>query len=185
MDCSSPDSSVHEILQIRILEWVAMPFSRGSSRSRDRTQVSHTAGRFFTGWATHHPLFLACLQGFPLLLSCTNVCFRQSLSVNLKYLPSHEGFPLPKIRSSDPFWIWNHVICNSYNALHVLHCIIQGIKKKLRNIRLKKLIFKLYVSYIFKEYAPCFSSTSIKLFTWSISNTVHLFMCVFTWWLRR
>ena len=43
---------VHEILQARILEWVAFPFSRGSFRPRDWTQVSHIAGRFFTSWAT-------------------------------------------------------------------------------------------------------------------------------------
>ena len=43
---------VHGILQSRILEWVVFPFSRGSSQPRDRTQVSHTAGRFFTSWAT-------------------------------------------------------------------------------------------------------------------------------------
>ena len=40
--------SVHGILQARIVEWVAISFSRGSSRPRDRTQVSHTEGRFFT-----------------------------------------------------------------------------------------------------------------------------------------
>ena len=40
------------ILQARILEWVAVPFSRGSSQPRDRTQVSHITGRFFTSWAT-------------------------------------------------------------------------------------------------------------------------------------
>ena len=40
MDCSPPDSSVHGILQARILEWVAIPFSRGSSQPRDRTWVS-------------------------------------------------------------------------------------------------------------------------------------------------
>ena len=44
--------TVHGILQVRILEWVALPFSRGSSQPRDRTQVSHVAGRFFTNWAT-------------------------------------------------------------------------------------------------------------------------------------
>ena len=48
MDCSSPGSSVHEIFQAMILEWVAVSFSRGSSQPRDRTQVSCTAGRFFT-----------------------------------------------------------------------------------------------------------------------------------------
>ena len=46
------DYTVHGILWARILEWVAFPFSRGSSQSRDRTQVSHIAGRFFTTWAT-------------------------------------------------------------------------------------------------------------------------------------
>ena len=48
VDCSPPDSSVHGILQARILEWVTIPFSRGSSPPRDRTQVSRIAGRFFT-----------------------------------------------------------------------------------------------------------------------------------------
>ena len=42
----------HEILQARILEWVAFPFSRGSSQPRDQAQVSCTAGGFFTSWAT-------------------------------------------------------------------------------------------------------------------------------------
>ena len=48
MDCSSPGSSVHGILQARILEWVVIPFSRGSSQPRDQDQVSCTAGRFST-----------------------------------------------------------------------------------------------------------------------------------------
>ena len=56
MDCCLPDSSVHGILQVRILEWVAIPFSRGSSQPRDRTWVSCTAGRFFTIWATGKPM---------------------------------------------------------------------------------------------------------------------------------
>ena len=48
LDYSLPGSSVHGILQARILEWVAIPFSRGSSRPRDRTRVSCIACRFFT-----------------------------------------------------------------------------------------------------------------------------------------
>ena len=47
MDWSPPGSSVHGILQARILEWVAISFSRGSSWPRDRTQVSRIAGRCF------------------------------------------------------------------------------------------------------------------------------------------
>ena len=50
--CNLMDYTVHGILQARILEWVAFPFSRGSSQPRDRTQVSRTAGGFFTSWAT-------------------------------------------------------------------------------------------------------------------------------------
>ena len=41
-----------EFSRPEILEWVAIPFSRGSSQSRDWTQVTHIAGRFFTSWAT-------------------------------------------------------------------------------------------------------------------------------------
>ena len=52
LHCSFPGSSVQGILQARILEWVASPFSRGSSQPRDQTQVSPIAGRFFTIWAT-------------------------------------------------------------------------------------------------------------------------------------
>ena len=50
--------TVHGILQVRILEWVAFPFSRGSSQSRDQTQVSHSAGRLFTSWATREALWI-------------------------------------------------------------------------------------------------------------------------------
>ena len=49
--CDPMDYTVHEILKARILEWVAFPFSRGSSQPRDRTQVSCIAGGFFTNWA--------------------------------------------------------------------------------------------------------------------------------------
>ena len=55
-DCSPPSSSVHGILQARILEWVTISFSRGSSRDRDQTQVSHIAGRCFNLCATREAL---------------------------------------------------------------------------------------------------------------------------------
>ena len=48
--CKPLDYTVHGILQARILEWAAFPFSRGSSQSRGWTQVSHIAGGFFTSW---------------------------------------------------------------------------------------------------------------------------------------
>ena len=52
MDCSPSGSSVHGIFQARVLEWIAISFSRESSRPRNRTQVSHIAGSHFTVWAT-------------------------------------------------------------------------------------------------------------------------------------
>ena len=82
MDCSLPGSSVHGISQARILEWVAMPFSRGSSR--DGTQVSCTAGRFFTIWVSREGLFFSpCSALSPrylahslLLRSSINTCWK-------------------------------------------------------------------------------------------------------------
>ena len=52
MNCSLPGSSLHGILQARVLEWVAISFSRGSSRPRDRIPVSCIPGRRFNLWAT-------------------------------------------------------------------------------------------------------------------------------------
>ena len=62
VDHGLPDSSVRGILQARILEWVAIPFSMGSSQPKDSTRVSCIAGRFFTVWVTLEALF-------PLILS--------------------------------------------------------------------------------------------------------------------
>ena len=56
MDCSLLGFSVHGILWVKILEWVAMPSSRGSSQPRDQTRVSGIADRFFTIWATREAL---------------------------------------------------------------------------------------------------------------------------------
>ena len=55
VDCSLPGSSVHRILQARILEWVAMPSSRGSTQPRDQTQVSRTVGGFVIFWPPGKP----------------------------------------------------------------------------------------------------------------------------------
>ena len=72
MDCNLPGSSVHGILQARILEWIAICSSRGSSWLRDWTQVSCIAGRFFTVWATrealHPAVFHLPLWPFSVLL---------------------------------------------------------------------------------------------------------------------
>ena len=67
MNCGPSSSSVHGILQARTLEWVAISFSRGSSRPGDGAQVSCSAGRFFTICATREPCFLlvgACYKSY-------------------------------------------------------------------------------------------------------------------------
>ena len=69
--CHPMDYTVHGNLQARILEWVAFPFSRGSSQPRDRTQASLITGRFFTSWATwetqeswpRHQTKVSCIAG--------------------------------------------------------------------------------------------------------------------------
>ena len=78
MDCSLPGSSVHGILQAWILAWVAIPFFRVFSQPREGTQFSHTAGRFFTIWATreevlpslNNPCHFCCCK-FSKVLKCT------------------------------------------------------------------------------------------------------------------
>ena len=62
VDCSRPSSSVHGVLQARILEWVAISFSRGSSQPRDQIRVSCIAGRRFILWATREADWLYSLQ---------------------------------------------------------------------------------------------------------------------------
>ena len=68
MDCSPQGSSVHGILQARILQWVAISFSRASSQPRDWTWVTCTAGRFFTIWAQQIGSFIWTI----ISLSCCN-----------------------------------------------------------------------------------------------------------------
>ena len=80
MDCSPLGSSVHGILQARILEWVTIPFSRGSSGPRDLTQFSHIAGRFFTVWATGRNHAKECSN------YCTTVLISHATKVMLKIL---------------------------------------------------------------------------------------------------
>ena len=56
MDYSSSDSSVHGILQSRILDWVAIPFSSKTSQPKDQSQISCITGRFFTIWAAREAI---------------------------------------------------------------------------------------------------------------------------------
>ena len=74
VNCSLPSSYVHLILQARILDWLANPFSRGSSRPRNWTQVSCIAGKFFTIWANKEATIYAAAAATKSLQSCLTLC---------------------------------------------------------------------------------------------------------------
>ena len=68
--CNPTNYTVHGILQARILEWVAYPFSRGYSQPRNQTRVSCTAGGFFTNRAMREALLLLLLSRFSRVRLC-------------------------------------------------------------------------------------------------------------------
>ena len=85
MNCSPPGSSAHGILRARIWEWVAISSSRGSFQSRDGTQVSYLAGRFFTIWVNREALI--CLEGKQKIL-CSIRAERSQEGSTLKASPT-------------------------------------------------------------------------------------------------
>ena len=74
MDCGLPGSSVHGILQARILEWVAISFSRGSLRPRDQNCVCCIAGKFFTAEPPGRPIRDIHVYIFPIYIYFFPVC---------------------------------------------------------------------------------------------------------------
>ena len=112
--CDSMDYKVHGILQARILEWVAVPFSKGSSKPRDQTQVACIAGSFFTSWFTREAicvespskprivvLLLSCVWLFatPWIAACQAPCLSPSPGVCSESC-SLSGWCYPIISSS-------------------------------------------------------------------------------------
>ena len=126
MDCSLPGFSVCEILQARILEWVASPFSRGSSQPRVQTQVSCIAGRFFTDSAfffffkfknifwvvlyeaarcsrTHISVLRLLPTFWPLNLN--PYCYSSALKVQESCIPGWSGVRILPLEYHSKFWI--------------------------------------------------------------------------------
>ena len=97
MNCSPLGSSVHGISQARILEWVAIPFSRGSSRTRDQTQVSFIASSLFTDWATREALYVSCAC----MLSCFSCVW---LFATLWTIACQAALAMG--RSRQEYWSW-------------------------------------------------------------------------------
>ena len=106
--CPALWDPVHGILQARILEWVAIPFSRGSSQPRNRTQVSHIAGGFFTSWATREVKntgmgSLSLLQGIFLMQESNRGLLHCRW---ILYQLSHQGKPMNSWKQMEVFRRW-------------------------------------------------------------------------------
>ena len=122
MDCSLPGSSVHGILQARVLEWVAISFSRGSSQPGDQTRVSHIAGRRFTLWATReahcmdmpHFIYL-CISWWTFGSSPYLDCYRQFHTIFLWiHIYSIYIWLTPKNKDNLPLYFKNVIMyCNT------------------------------------------------------------------------
>ena len=136
MDCRPPGYSVHGIFQARILEWVAIPFSRKSSWPRDQSQVSCNADRLFTTWATRESarhIRILLFFGFPSYLSHYRalsrvhvlyrrfsfvICFIHSISSVYLSVPISQIIPpILSFSSQYPY------VCSLYLSLFLL-CII-------------------------------------------------------------
>ena len=113
MDYGPPGSPVHSILHASILEWVAMPFSRESCPPRDRTEVSCTAGRFFTVWATrespnHSKLtykWIHCTRNDWKIKWILNIWFKLDFkNTCIRWCGSHESNSVWKLP-------WNFITC--------------------------------------------------------------------------
>ena len=102
MDCNLPGSSAHGIFQARALECIAIFFCKGSSRPRDRSQVSHIAGRCFTVWATRETIRRIYRKVKVKSLSCVwvfatpwTVTYQVPLSMGFSRKEYWSGLPFP------------------------------------------------------------------------------------------
>ena len=122
MDCSLQGYSVHWIFQASILEWVAISFSRGSSRPRDWTQVSHIVGRRFTVWV----MYIVCrLKKFPLPISYEYSCLENPMGEGAWQAVVH-GVAKSQTRLSDftvTFQKFTKIILS-----HGIDCVVFHIK---------------------------------------------------------
>ena len=158
MDCNPPGSSVYEIFQARILEWVAISFSRGSSQPRDWTRVSCTVGRFFTNRATREALVASLVEArcrwaiaqiesiyFQFLMYfVTNVCWR----VLAKGLPLSSGSG--SVSQCSGAWLWSLVLGTRSHMLQLKICFNRDLAQPKKN--LGQLSYSLSLSLDLSQY---------------------------------
>ena len=102
IDCSLPGCSVHGSLQARILEWVAIPFSRGSSQPRDQTHVSCIAGRFYSVSSHQGSILNALTMCLGKSLLVTGICILSTLVTGIHREVASHGYRT-RGKSSVPF----------------------------------------------------------------------------------
>ena len=106
MDCSLSGSSVHGIFQARVLECIAISFSRGSSRSKNWTWVSRIAGRCFTVWATREALVMGWISPWKIYPSSYPHTHNQPVPVHVTLFGNRVLEDIIKLR----IWKWdNHL----------------------------------------------------------------------------
>ena len=184
MDCSPPGSSIHGILQARILEWVAISFSRGSSWPRDRTQVSHIRGRCFNlkSLLTTFPSLGAALDLTDLFLKSPSChCYLYSyvlgspLFFNVSHtglLGRHTGFPL----SSDSCCFLSLRLCSPYVSLRLFPSLHQDSNRILfSQTRVNHLPKEARPTLLYPLALPYFSPW-YSLVCKNILYTYHLFV---------
>ena len=122
--CDPMDYTVHGLLQARILEWVAFPFSRGSSQPRDQTQVSHIVGKFFTSWATRetsvfmgnymhlcmHACMLSCFSRVLLCATPQTAAHQAPPSLGFSRQEHWNGLPFPSPMHESEKWKWSRSV---------------------------------------------------------------------------
>ena len=132
--CDPMDYTVHGILQARILEWGAFPFSRGSSWPRNWTRVSHIAGRFFTSWATREVSVSLALTY--LIIMCFGIIFSMFLMLGIHWSSWLCGFILfisfgknSLIVSSNISPLFPLFLCFWGLHLHIYHTCVSNIQE--------------------------------------------------------
>ena len=128
MDCSLPGFSIHGILQARILEWVTISFSRGSSKPRDWTQVSRIGGRRFNLWTTREYNIRHFKRMCPDFKS--SVEEQKGPHLKLNELGAHPSWQY-ELREVDPFFdscFLHLLIWSNDNAAHLMGSLWKVIK---------------------------------------------------------
>ena len=154
MDSSLSGSSVHGILQGRILERVAISFSRGSSPSRNRTRLSYFAGRWFTNWAMREAPYMYYIH----ITICMYIfIFPHSSLLFCSFFPfSLSSFPPTSFPPPPP----------SFNSIMFLFNVYYS---------LPYLLSKAGIVYL-KFSSPCKDSASFKLLLFLSNSTLYVWV---------